>query len=359
MKLFIEPVDVWLFRDGRPFDRGSDHRARSVFPPLPTVMQGVIRTHHIERNGGIPAYLNRQLPEVEKVIGEPGSPPPNTFRLRGPFVAQRITTAESPYDVDFYFPLPADAYRDGDMYRALELLAPAADVITDLEQDLLLWRRPGKKPAKEVEVEGGMWLSLKALQEYLLKGELPAGCTKQGGDLFVRENRFGIGRDDRTRATIEGFLYEAQFIRPQQDVGLYVRVEGIDGWPKQGVLGIGGEGRSGHYKLVRAPEIRHPVDPDAGRFKVVFLTPTFFKHGWQADDWEALLGPSVTFKGAAVNRPITLGGFNQATKRQKPTRRYVSAGSVYFFEGKPPLHLGTITQDGARIGFGQFIIGGW
>lgn len=44
MRLFIRPVDVWLFRDGKPFDAASDHRARSLFPPYPSTMQGVIRS---------------------------------------------------------------------------------------------------------------------------------------------------------------------------------------------------------------------------------------------------------------------------------------------------------------------------
>ena len=45
--ILIEPTDVWLFRDGRPFNRGQDHSAQSVFPPLPTVMQGVFGKHTI------------------------------------------------------------------------------------------------------------------------------------------------------------------------------------------------------------------------------------------------------------------------------------------------------------------------
>jgi CRISPR-associated protein Cmr3 len=358
MKLFIEPVDVWLFRDGRPFDRGSDHRARSIFPPLPTVMQGVIRTHHIERNGGIPAYLNHDLPQVEKAIGKPGSPPPDSFRLRGPFVAQLVRTSGRSHDVDLYFSLPADAYRDGDTYRAFELQLPDSGVLTDLEQNLL-WPREDREPEKEDEVEGGVWLGLEALREYLLKGELPASCVKHGADLFKQESRFGIGRDDQTRVTKEGLLYEVDFIRTQENVGLYAEVEGIDGWDGEGVLGIGGERGSGYYRFVTTSDIRHPISPDAHRFKVVFLTPTFLKKGWQADDWEVLLGPGVTFKGAAVNRRMTLGGFNQATKEQRPARRYVPTGSVYFFEGRPPLQVEAITQYGAKIGFGQFMIGGW
>jgi len=360
MKLFIEPMDVWLFRDGRPFNRGTDHLARTVFPPLPTVMQGVIRTHHIERNGGIPAYLERRLPEVEKVIGEPGEPPPDAFHLRGPFVARWLGVSASSHDVDLYFPLPADAYLDDNTYRTLELRPPEGGVITDLGQSSLLWPRAGRQPIKQEEAEGGIWLNLSALEAYLRAGEIPKGCTTTGSRLFARERRIGIQRDDRRRATVEQMLYETEFIRLRDSVGLYIEVEGVDGWPDRGVLGIGGEGRSGRYEQVRAaPDIRHPIDANAKRFKIVFLTPAYFKQGWRADDWKSLLGADVVFQGAAVNRPITLGGFDQAKKRQKPARRYVPAGSVYFFEGTPPLHLKSITQDGANIGFGQFIIGGW
>ncbi|MFN3533317.1 MAG: type III-B CRISPR module-associated Cmr3 family protein, partial [Candidatus Brocadia sp.] len=32
MKIFIEPNDVLMFRDGKPFSGGDDHYARSTFP---------------------------------------------------------------------------------------------------------------------------------------------------------------------------------------------------------------------------------------------------------------------------------------------------------------------------------------
>ncbi|MCS6846435.1 MAG: type III-B CRISPR module-associated Cmr3 family protein, partial [Anaerolineae bacterium] len=51
MALFLSPVDVWLFRDGRPFDAGDDHYARSLFPPYPSVIQGAIRSHHLVVKG--------------------------------------------------------------------------------------------------------------------------------------------------------------------------------------------------------------------------------------------------------------------------------------------------------------------
>ncbi|MBL8152360.1 MAG: CRISPR-associated protein Cmr3, partial [Blastocatellia bacterium] len=40
MNLFIEPSDVWLFRDARPFAAGEQSRATSLFPPTPRTIQG-------------------------------------------------------------------------------------------------------------------------------------------------------------------------------------------------------------------------------------------------------------------------------------------------------------------------------
>lgn len=45
--LFMQAEDVLLFRDGRPFNAGSDHEARSLFPPPPSVIQGVLRSHYL------------------------------------------------------------------------------------------------------------------------------------------------------------------------------------------------------------------------------------------------------------------------------------------------------------------------
>lgn len=362
MKIFIRPVDVWLFRDGRPFDAGGDHRARSVFPPSPTVIQGVIRSHHVELNGGLAAYLNHQLPEVERFVGAPGKMPPSAFRLRGHFVAGLCSNGEcEERRVNFYFPMPSDAFLYGDIYRPLKMHKPDEEVFTDLDGlgFELLWPEGDFEPGKAKSEEGGLWVSLAAMQDYLAKGQISRQEMKRGSDLFVRESRVGIGRDDFSRANRDSLLYEADFIRPCEGFGLFVEVEGLPEWPKMGVMAIGGEARAGYYKAVKAPGIVHQLSPDTKKFKVIFLTPTYFRRGWQPDNWESLIGAGVKFLGAAVGQPLVLGGFSQADKRHKPARRYVPAGSVYYFTGKPPVNIEAITEYGANIGFGQFIMGGW
>jgi len=98
MWLFLEPLDVWLFRDGRPFDAGSDHRAESLFPPYPTVIQGAGRSHHLtvqdvdlRDKDGITASVGT----ATDVLG---------LRLRGPFLERREEGT-----IVRYYPQPADA----------------------------------------------------------------------------------------------------------------------------------------------------------------------------------------------------------------------------------------------------------
>ena len=131
IRLFIEPLDVWLFRDGRPFTAGADHHARSVFPPSPRTLYGALRTKllfdAVERGEG---RLDDQG-FVERTVGLPDDL--ECLTLRGPLLARRGVNGR----VERYFPAPLDLARigetDGDA-SPWQLLAPRADVpglITD------------------------------------------------------------------------------------------------------------------------------------------------------------------------------------------------------------------------------------
>src|SRR2546425_6970912 len=43
MRIFIEPTEPLLFRNGRSFDAGESNFAESIFPPTPETIQGAIR----------------------------------------------------------------------------------------------------------------------------------------------------------------------------------------------------------------------------------------------------------------------------------------------------------------------------
>src|SRR5688572_9522945 len=74
MWLCVEPMDVLMFRDGKPFTGGDAHYATSVFPPLPTTMQGALR-------GRILADHGRGLPAVDRLLQDDYG----AMRLAGPF----------------------------------------------------------------------------------------------------------------------------------------------------------------------------------------------------------------------------------------------------------------------------------
>jgi len=228
----------------------------------------------------------------------------------------------------------------------------------------LLWDDKELEKRKEEQ-----WLSEAELLNYL-GGKLATFTPAK--ELFQREGRFGIGLDDTTRTTRQeeggGLLYEVEFIRPCENVGLEVEVkclEGLEDWTTTGAMRMGGEGRAGRFEPSNAPDWPVPPHPLPDRFKVYFATPTYLTGGWQPQDWGRFFQGKVDLVAAAVGRYQSVGGFDWARNDHKPARRYVPAGSVYFFECqgqanvKPDLVNSAITDAGAEIGFGQIIIGRW
>jgi CRISPR-associated protein Cmr3 len=351
MQLFLEAVDVWLFRDGRPFDALSDHRAESLFPPFPSMMQGVVRSHHLV----VKAVDLQNTQQIASTVGT--AEDFATLRLRGPFLARK----EENEKIVRYLPVPAHAVPAEDGYVAVTPEPKRATVKTSAQTPMLLW--PKEEPRKS---DFGQWLSEQQLHLLLAKpGTLSPIKGLQDCKLFEREPRLGIARNDARRTTEEGALYEVQFIRPCKDVGLLVEIEGYEGWPATGLVRIGGEGRGAHFKQENTPVWPAAPDPLPPRFLLYFAAPTYFTRGWQPESWGRFFDGNVTLQAAAVNRFQSLGGFDWAKNDHKPARRYVPAGAVYFFscEGqarlKPALIQNAITDAGGEIGFGQILIGEW
>ncbi|MDQ7795019.1 MAG: type III-B CRISPR module-associated Cmr3 family protein [bacterium] len=352
MKLFLQPVDVWLFRDGRPFNRGTDHRARCVFPPAPSVLQGALRSHHIALCGGITAYLEGQSPAVEMAVGKPGENPPPSFRLRGPWLARRNSGG-----VDRYFPLPADAVRIAGEYQRLHP-ATCEGILTDLQGLSLLWPPESVVPRKVGEEP--VWVSEQTLSCYLGGSAIPAEEVVRQSEFFVLESRVGIGRDPDTRAARQGDLFEVEFVRPVEGCGLLVEVQGLSGWPEEGIMAIGGESRGARY--LRLDDIPGEATvPGGDRLRAFFTTPGLFSGGWQpaGGNWGAFFDGPVNLVATALGRPLVLGGYDLARRRHKPSYRHVPAGSVYFFEGPGRPRGVQLTEEYVALGYGECIWGVW
>jgi CRISPR-associated protein Cmr3 len=353
--LFLEPIDVWLFRDGRPFDAGRAHRAESLFPPYPTVIQGAIRTQKlVNASIALGDRTEKNMKAIAALVGAADSF--GDLRLRGPFLARREKGK-----VVRYFPQPADAIQNKTtLVPAMLTESQPSTIKTGLKSPLHLLglNNQSGKPGDS------LWLSQNNLMD-LLSGKEVEGVKSK--DLFDIENRTGIGVGDR-RVVNEGMLYEVGFVRPAKDVGLLVKMEGQEpNWQEPGILHLGGEKRMAQFRVEKTDE--WPVYPEkTDRFKIYFATPAFFEKGWLPSDWGKFFNNPVELVGAAVNRFETIGGFNwiadpNGAIAHRSARRFISAGSVYYFKGsaqfKPGLLQQAITDFGAEIGFGQIIIKEW
>lgn len=355
-QLFLDPVDVWLFRDSRPFSAGSDHRAESLFPPYPTVLQGAIRSYQLALKGVNLHDKNA----VKNAVGT--STDYGSLRLRGPFLARR-----SSGKVERFFPQPADAVSVGP--QQIERSDNPADLPAGIKTSCRTPKLIGLNDPLS-KGEGGLWLDKTQLLDYLDGKRVEAVKSE---DLFLRESRFGIGMDSALGTTLQGALYEVVFIRPREGVGLTIEMDGYPGWPQSGLLSLGGESRAAAFEQIEPLPWPTPAGKLPKRFKLYFATPAYFEAGWQPQSWKKFFTQPVDLKAAAVNRFESVGGFDWAAnpdQQHRAARRFVPAGSVYYFESgrtesgdtaefEKTLIQNAVTDFGSEIGFGQVLVKEW
>jgi CRISPR-associated protein Cmr3 len=394
MQIFIEPSDVLLFRDGRPFSAGEGHRARSIFPPTPNTIQGVIRSKVLaERCGRYQEYRDGCLhcPEnnnctIPEEIGTPAHNHYGNLQIKGTLLAKHEKS-----DLTAYFPVPTDIVQvkkknDPAPESQLRYLSPLREKIpgiNDLAYSLhSLWTTE----STPIEAVQG-FLTQQNLVNYLL-GENP-GNVVSSDKLYERESRFGIEVDNNIQAVKEGKLYQTEFIRCKENIGLYIEFEGIKNLSANpdsdiGLIGIGGENRVASYTNTIGIDWRDFKDKlmtqlkGSDGFKIYLATPTIFdsehQQGWLpkwinpntlSGEYE---GIKLKLVSAAISGYQTIGGWDVAHNKPKPTRRAVMAGSVYYFqtEATPEeilkaFHWQNLADEKseAQIGYGLSLVGSW
>jgi CRISPR-associated protein Cmr3 len=368
-QVFIEPNDVLLFRDGKPFVAGEDHRARSLFPPTPFTMQGLVRSKVLFDSAVSPSDYASGAPSAQSLYQQIGtsSGTYGQLHLHGPFVAKRNENGS----VMRYFTLPSDVIKVGNSHVLVKPLKEAV-FRSDLSEGLsLLWTS-----IDESLKEARGWLADEEFRKYLV-GQSDF-CVSSDGDLFVREPRFGFALDYTPRRPHEGLLYQMEFLRLKGGVGFLLEVDGITPFqPEKGFVQIGGEARAAQYDVLPQPLLPLPmVSTPTQRVKIILLTPAWFTDGWQPQggNWAKFFdgGANVRLVSAALPRTQTLGGaFVDDQRRrgdfQKTMRRFVPAGSVFFFESeglitpsnKPFTETPGGEGDFGQIGFGKAAMTSW
>lgn len=379
---FLQPVDGWSFRDGRPFDAGEAFEAGSLYPPPPWTTAGCIRTALLRRLCGDPERYagrgnGRTCPTCGEGacaalsgVGRAGEPAP--FTLGPPLPARRA--GDGP--VEMFFPAPQDLAEDraeeGGSHRVEgRLLKPVAvpDGVRHSLAALHLTPVGAESPKGRLRPWPQRWLTAAQLEQ-CLDDRVP----EPGGPppTIERDPRVGVGIEPARRSVKEGLLYVREFVSLGPDEGLAVTLERELGL--RGDTGrLGGDGRMA--VLTEGTAAAWPSAPAQAsrRLKVVFAAPTFFAGGWRPRFLDAaglegeIGGARVRLVAAALAAAAPVGGWDLAKQQPRPLRHLVGAGSAYFFEvtaGEPEavidaVHGRSLCDDSsmAKVGFGLAFVG--
>ncbi len=361
--IIIEPIDTLFFRDGKPFSMGDQTAAFGIFPPYPSTVYGAIRTGIISQNQGFSSFYAGGMADEIGTITDSYSA---SFKLKGVFLYNST-------DDYLYFPAPLDLVTDKDNKSAKNNKTAKRTGIkkdtpfsTNIKIDQYLFPLEIEK-AKSVK---GYYIKHTDLKSYL-------NSTKDEFDIYPEkifcrvEYKTGIKIDAQTKTADEGNLYRVGMRRFEKDFSLACDLEGAPSLRKEGVLKLGGEGKTVRYHTseLQLPDTKETVVKrikETGIIKLYFATPAIFKKGWFPDE-KIINGPDYKLEliTASIGSPVFIGGWDMGKGGHKTMMRGVPAGSVYYFKilnGDVEniyqhLHYRNISER-ADEGFGLIMVGG-
>jgi CRISPR-associated protein Cmr3 len=373
MKIFIEPNDVLMFRDGKPFAGGDDHFARGSFPPPPSTIYGALRSHILSLKSGEFQTFKNDTSKISKELTDEIGTPNELGTLK---ITQFTVAKNDGAQVKQYFPMPRDIAKEkGKDDSNFYILKPDSSInniaMTDSPSGLQhLWCAT----SEALEAIAG-FLSEDAMTSYLL-GNAPDKVIETK-NIYLTEERTGIRKNGLTRSIHEGGLYSVEYFRLQESFGFTIELAGTNLMPESGILRLGGDHRSAAYFKHSWNDINNkPIKEKISRdkhFKLVLLTAAVFEHGWLPDGINSntlegnINGIKVKMTSACVGRTIGIGGFDIVKEMPKVMNKAVPAGSVYYFELLDAdaeklfsnLWLKSISNKRHQEGFGISIIGGY
>jgi CRISPR-associated protein Cmr3 len=340
--------DSLVLRDNRPMVTGAG-KAPSMDVPWPSTTAGLVRT----RLG---------TDATGKFTGDPE----NLLQVRvsGPWLVRER-------DGMRFFPAPRDAvwFRDAEGKTFVRRLVPQAKregFLYSGELPEVVGFREGEE-TRAKPFEGARFWSAAAIQEWNGRGEAPAWDSR---DILV-----GLQEEVRTHVALsnertarEGQLFSTghrRFVAQHNKNGaLETFAIGFD--TDRRALAAGAAPMGGERRMVSISQESMPFSDltlpplNGGPVRITLLTPAIFAEGAIP---KVIGGARVV--AAIVPRPEVISGWDFAKNGPKPTRRVVSAGSVFWVKSDDAEALAkklwlkpvsSLEQD-CRDGFGLAIVG--
>ncbi|HOZ49327.1 MAG TPA: type III-B CRISPR module-associated Cmr3 family protein [Candidatus Hydrogenedentes bacterium] len=340
--VLLEPLDVIYSNDPRPVEDGGFAQPAEL---QPQVIAGAWATQILEAGGyfadrnSASAKSAAQAAGVPDPAGVPDAGGTPKFRLKG-------NGWWHPEMQQVYWPTPRHLLQDADRPTA-NALYPAFPALMDDCIDDGEGTLPLKLPSRSLEPSYG-YISLDSLCKLFAAPPAPRVflSVKPASDFYVWEQRSGHTRAPNG-VVMEGKLYSRPVMRPREHCvsgrrrvsQLAIFLEGDEKLvhsEERRLMSLGGDGRQAIIHRKDASDVQISLDSlktkvkrgiDEGLGLLLYLaTPAPFVHGWRPRTPDGM-----TMLGAAVDRPITLSGWDVARQRPKPILSAAPAGSVYFY----------------------------
>lgn len=322
---YLEPVDVLVLRGNRLFGDPGSH-GDAVVPPWPSVASGAIRSQILVRSGiDLQAFAR----------GEAEHPTLGSLDRPGAFALTTLQPARLEGErVEPFFRLPADLMvTEEEQIHTLSPSIPDSALGSSATVPLL----PALASDRRAKPAAGYWLDRSGWEKYLV-GQLPAaGDLVHSRSLWELDPRIGIGLSAERRSAEDGRLFSWQAVAFRPGAGLLAGVEG-DSTDLGGTIRLGGDGRGAviRHTEYEAPEPDYAAIADAGRCRLVLMTPGIFRDGWLPGH---STGPRVELGeirgrlvSAAFGRPEVVSGWDLARWAPKAAERAVPVGAVYWLD---------------------------
>jgi CRISPR-associated protein Cmr3 len=341
MIIRIEALDTLFFRDSRPFNMSDDTWATGMFPPLPSVLYGALRTAYMAQNDNItPANIDEHTSNF------------------------RITQISYIVDTNKYLPLPLDILQESDINPNLSAAQKRTlkknrkenknDALTlTLSSQLTEENTPifsthahtlaqnnnlanhfqYLSHSNDVEnIDNGI-IAYSDLANYFTKIDTNFNEILSTSTYIKPEPKIGIGLNNATTTVAEGKLYRVEMLRPKQGFSLQIEFEGIE-LAEKGLLKLGGEGKLASYTSITDTQ---PINSNINvnlndTFKIYLATPAIFEKGYYPTHIFKNAKVEVELLSCAVGKSINVGGFDMVAREPKKLLRAVPAGSVYYFK---------------------------
>ncbi|MGD9627465.1 MAG: type III-B CRISPR module-associated protein Cmr3 [Methanobacteriales archaeon] len=349
-RLLIQPLDVLMFRSERPFISVESHVAKlGIISPL--TFEGALKSKIFSEslNGDYTfGDFQRKKKENEKEFKErikeiiKGD---KKLKKTLNVIGHPAVTSESLIQVFGVF-----------LFKGTEWLPAPNDIVKIKEKNEIsklnpIIKKEFKIPREEIyacfsnhskiESISGL-ISFDNIKMYL-KGAKPRNSWIKDEQPYLKEPRTGIKIKEGIKRSKEGYLYSAEFLRLKEGWSFSIWYQSPVEVP-EGIIKLGGENRGATSTKIEDKELSgvfkkivEEINRD-GKFKIYLATPSYFGGYKPPKDMlmEILGVDHLKLVSALPGKPIYIGGYDFARNKEKPLKRWVNSGAVYYykFEGK-------------------------